>query len=103
MNTFIRKVDAERKVLSIINIYTKGKGQLTGLSSAAINNWSLFHKVSGESSIFLSINLLADLCNSLSDRSNENFVKIPTERLIKIDMELIVLRKSVRKLFVKQV
>ncbi len=99
MNSFLRKVEAERNVLSVVNIHTSGKGQLTGLSSSSISNWCIFHGVSEDSKASRSLRSLANLCNSLSDRSNENFVRIPTERLQKITAETVVLRNTLAVLF----
>jgi len=91
MNSFVRKVEAERSILTEVNIYTKGKGQLTGLSSSAIDNWCLFHNVELNGEVSNTLRNLSDLCNSLSDRSNESFVNIPIERIYKIKKEVLVL------------
>lgn len=99
MNSFLRKVEAERNILSVVNIHTNGKGQLTGLSGSAIKNWCSFHNVSANSKVSRSLRSLADLCNSLSDRSNENFVRIPTERLLRIKTEMSVLKNTLEVIF----
>ena len=87
MNSFLRKVEAERNALSIVNHHTKGKGQLTGLSRASIGNWCSFHGISEDNKALTSLLALADLCNSLSNRSNESFIEIPAERLERIKVE----------------
>ncbi|WXU00288.1 MAG: hypothetical protein Ctma_1001 [Catillopecten margaritatus gill symbiont] len=91
MNSFVRKVEAERSILTEVNIYTKGKGQLTGLSSSAIDNWCSFHNVELNGEVSNTLRNLSDLCNSLSDRSNESFVNIPIERIYKIKKEVLIL------------
>ncbi len=99
MNSFLRKVEAERSVLSIVNKYTKGKEQLTGLSGLAISKWCSINSVSEDNSVPKSLHILGDLCNSLSDRSNESFVKIPTERICKIKGEELILNDALVILF----
>jgi hypothetical protein len=99
MNSFLRKVEAERQVLSIVNHHTKGKGQLTGLSNASIKNWCSFHGIEENNQVLISLLNLADLCNSLSDRSNENFTQIPTERMVKIKAEKLVLSDTLMNKF----
>jgi hypothetical protein len=91
MNTFLNKVQAERRVLSTINSYTPGKLQLRGLSSNAITNWASANNIGFESHLIATITGLGDLCGSLSDRSNESFNRIPIERISRIEEQLQVL------------
>lgn len=72
-NTFLSKVRAERKVLSVINTLTPGTRQLTGLSSAAIEVWRQNAGIPAADRIANQLVDLAVLCQSLSDRSNESF------------------------------
>jgi len=101
MNSFLRKVDAERSVLSVVNSYTTGSGQLSGLSGLSIYNWCSFHNISTTSHVSVRLHSLADLCNSLSDRSNESFVKLPIERHDRIKIEILMLNKILKSNFTK--
>ena len=95
MNTFLNKVQAERRVLSAVNRYTPGKRQLRGLSFNAIANWASANNVVPGSQVIETLTGLGDLCSSLSDRSNESFNKIPVERIKQIEEQLQVLDKHI--------
>ena len=70
MNTFVRKVKAERRVLAVINSVTSGSRQLTGLSSAAIESWRRKAGIDGVDRVADSLLEIGVLCQCLSDRSN---------------------------------
>lgn len=72
-NTFLNKVSAERRVLSVINNRLSSDTQLTGLSSAAIRRWQGQMAFDHKSSVVSLLIQLAEKCQSLSDRSNETF------------------------------
>lgn len=97
-NSFLNKVEAERRVLSVVNARTHGSRQLTGLSSAAINLWR--RKVGTELTAEVATPLvaLADLCQLLSDRSHETFQPIDTELSEKIESHMSILRDAVSRM-----
>jgi hypothetical protein len=72
-NSFLNKVSAERRVLSLVNARFRGKDQLAGLSEASINLWQ--RNVGGQVSkdIVEPLLALAEVCQCLSDRSHESF------------------------------
>ena len=72
-NTFLNRVDAERKVLSIVNRYSSSDEQLAGLSSAAIADWQLRFSSTNRNDAATALRSLADACQVLSDRSHETF------------------------------
>lgn len=72
-NTFFTKVDAERRVLKVVNSYTKGLRQLSGLSWPAIDVWSRQNGLLDSDKVLGQLKSLSDLCQRLSDRSHETF------------------------------
>jgi hypothetical protein len=72
-NTFLNKVMAERAVLSIVNNYTSGGKQLSGLSWIAIDAWQRANGSVGTNPVINELKEISDLCQRLSDRSHETF------------------------------
>lgn len=97
-NSFLNKVSAERRVLSVVNARTSGSRQLTGLSSAAIDLWR--RKVGSEISanVIAPLIALADLCQLLSDRSHETFQPIDNSLSGKIESHMSILRDAVARI-----
>jgi hypothetical protein len=97
-NSFLNKVSAERRVLSIVNAKTPGKFQLTGLSSAAIELWR--RKVGAEktSDVVAPLRGLAELCQLLSDRSHETFKPIDTSLRERIEAHMSALQTAVARM-----
>ncbi|HET7832393.1 MAG TPA: hypothetical protein VFK88_05460 [Gallionella sp.] len=97
-NSFLNKVSAERRVLSVVNTKTPGWRQLTGLSSAAIDLWR--RKVGSEltADVASSLIALADLCQLLSDRSHETFQPIDISLSEKIESQMSILRDAVARI-----
>lgn len=97
-NSFLNKVSAERRVLSVVNATTPGRRQLTGLSSPAIDLWR--RKVGFEITADVATPLiaLADLCQLLSDRSHETFQPIDVALSAKIESHLSILRDAVARI-----
>lgn len=91
-NTFVRKITAERKVLSVINALTPGSGQLAGLSSAAIETWRRRPLIPGADQVSRRLLRISALCQLLSDRSHESFESLDPALMEKIDAELTELR-----------
>jgi hypothetical protein len=87
-NTFIRKITAERKVLSAINRLTPEDRQLTGLSSAAIETWRRKAGIEGTDQIAERLLQIAVLCQRLSDRSHESFQSLDPTLMTQIDVKL---------------
>lgn len=82
---FANKVQSERKVLSIINSFTSGKNQLTGLTSYAITSWALNQKLDETHDFINLLHTLGALCQRLSDRSQESFESLDDSIVQKID------------------
>lgn len=72
-NSFLNKVSAERKIISFVNQVTKGRLQLTGLSTLAISSWHEKNSPIISSEAVQCLLSLSDLCQRLSDRSHETF------------------------------
>jgi hypothetical protein len=68
-NTFLNKVMAERAVLSIVNNYTSGGKQLSGLSWIAIDAWQRANGSVGTNPVINELKEISDLCQRLSDPS----------------------------------
>jgi len=94
VNSFFKKVEVERTVIQEVNMVTYGDKQLSGLSWAAINNWCAVNTISQQSDLIYHLKSLSDLCNSLSDRSNENFLSVPIDRVERIKLELGLLKSE---------
>jgi hypothetical protein len=93
-NTFIRKVNAERKVLAVINSSTPGSRQLTGLSAGAIEAWRRTAGLENVDEVAESLRRIAGLCQRLSDRSHESFQSLDPMLMEKINAELCDLQQS---------
>lgn len=97
-NSFLNKVSAERRILSIVNAKTSGRHQLTGLSSAAIDLWC--RKVGSEitADVVTPLIALADLCQLLSDRSHETFQPIDSSLSEKIETHMSILQDAIARM-----
>jgi hypothetical protein len=87
-NTFIRKVNAERRILTVINYLTPGHRQLTGLSSPAIESWRRIAGIEGADRIANRLLEIGVLCQCLSDRSNESFQSLDPTLVAQINQKL---------------
>jgi hypothetical protein len=87
-NTFHTKINAERRVLAIVNAITHGDIQFAGLSTAAILAWR--QKVANRNmdKIIESLYRIGKLCNCLSDRSHEEFRPVEPEFVAMVDSEI---------------
>jgi len=97
-NTFLNKVAAERKVLAVVNKKTPMANQLAGLSRAAIHQWRSKVGFEQNSDFFLEILKIAELCQSLSDRSHETFLPIEASMGANIERHIEKLRINLEKL-----
>lgn len=96
-NTFLNRVSAERRVLSVVNERLPYAYQLTGLSSAAISRWRAgvgFGRTTSISPILLSV---AEQCQRLSDRSNETFLSIEQAEAESVEEHLLELKRELSK------
>jgi hypothetical protein len=97
LNTFLNKVDAEREVLRVVNETTPRKKQLAGLSATAIATWQTRNGIPTQHECVSLLLELADSCQSLSDRSNENFLPLPAEKTNEIKNGISALRMKLAK------
>ena len=93
-NTFLNRVSAERRVLSVVNESLPRNQQLTGLSSAAISRWRAVVGLDRTSSVNHILVAVAEQCQRLSDRSNETFMPIEKADNEKIEIQLVVLERE---------
>lgn len=90
-NTFLNRVAAERRVLSVVNGRFSRVDQLTGLSRAAIAKWCASVGLERAVSIKPILLALAEKCQRLSDRSNETFLQIDLHAAASIERHLVEL------------
>lgn len=93
-NTFLNRVSAERRVLSVVNASLTRNQQLTGLSSAAIFRWRTVVGLDRTNSINRILVAVAEQCQRLSDRSNETFRPIEKTDSEKLEKQLMLLKKE---------
>ena len=93
-NTFLNRVTAERRVLTVVNTQLSSDYQLTGLSSAAITRWRTIIGLEKTRTVYSILVNLAEHCQRLSDRSNETFMPIESENSAKIESQLIMLKQE---------
>lgn len=93
-NTFLNRVSAERRVLSVINSRLKKNQQLTGLSMVAISRWSSVIGLDRSSTVNRLLIALAENCQRLSDRSNETFTPISKTDSEQIESQLLDLERE---------
>ncbi|MFT3880399.1 MAG: hypothetical protein QM703_12150 [Gemmatales bacterium] len=76
MNTFVDKVQFERQFLKTVNSYCKSGSQLKGLSLPAIHSWIGQFGIE-KNDMLLTLLVKAGVgCQSISNRSNQNFMKL---------------------------
>ena len=96
-NTFLNRVSAERRVLSVVNAFLPINKQLTGLSEPAISRWRAVVGHDRTSSVNQILVAVAEQCQRLSDRSNETFMPIEKADSEKIEIQLVVLRRELER------
>jgi hypothetical protein len=96
-NTFLNRVSAERRVLSVVNASLPSSHQLTGLSGAAISRWRAVIGLEQTSSLNPTLVSLAEQCQRLSDRSNETFMPIEKTDSEKIEKQLVLLQSELER------
>jgi hypothetical protein len=93
-NTFLNRVSAERRVLSVVNESLSRSQQLSGLSTAAISRWRAVVGLERTKSVSHILVAVAEQCQRLSDRSNETFMLIEEADSEKIEKQLVVLQRE---------
>lgn len=96
-NTFLNRVSAERRVLSVVNRRLSRTYQLTGLSRAAISRWCASVGLERTASINPILLSLAEMCQRLSDRSNETFLQIEQHEAASIERQLVELEGELER------
>ncbi len=96
-NTFLNRVSAERRVLTVVNEFFPRDKQLTGLSQAAISHWVT--SIGFDRTVYIRPLLisLAEMCQRLSDRSNETFMPIEKVQVEMIGKQLENLRNELHR------
>ena len=94
-NTFLNKVVAERRALAVVNKKFTGNRQLSGLSEAAIMQWQSKVSIQNTKDVLPSLLELGELCQSLSNRSNESFQSLPSEVECRIEESMVRLQTVV--------
>lgn len=96
-NTFLNRVSAERRVLSVVNELVPSNQQLTGLSGAAISRWRAVVGLDRTSSVSPILLAVAEQCQRLSARSNETFMRIEEADSEKIEEHLVKLHRELER------
>ena len=97
-NSFLNKVAAERRVLSVVNARFRGDEQLAGLSKAAIDLWQRNVGSQVTNQVVETLITLADLCQSLSDRSHESFRPLNPAVEARLEAAIVELNTAVNQL-----
>jgi len=75
-NTFLSKVVAERAALAVVNKRYSGNRQLTGLSSASIEQWQSKVRLPANHLVLQLLTKLGEVAQTLSNKSNESFTPL---------------------------
>lgn len=78
-NTFLSKVVAERAALAVVNRRYSGNRQLSGLSSAAIEQWRGKVSLPATHRVVQTLMKLGDVAQTLSNKSNESFTPLTAD------------------------
>jgi len=97
----MNKVVAERRVLSIVNVHFHGRTQLSGLSKPAIELWQRTVGIQASNDIVAMLIVLAELCQSLSDRSHESFKPLNPDVDRSLEVGLVTLENAVQQFRLK--
>ena len=97
MNTFLSKVDAEREVLRVVNQIMRTGNQLAGLSARSIAAWQSRSGIAYDDPCIRLLLDLADDCQTLSNRSNENFLPLPEKKTQEINGRIAALRRTLSR------
>ena len=78
-NTFLSKVVAERAALAVVNRQYSGNRQLSGLSSAAIEQWRNKVSLPVTHGVVQNLAKIGAIAQTLSNKSNESFTPLTTD------------------------
>lgn len=84
-NTFLSKVTAERAALAVVNQSYPGNRQLSGISSAAIEQWRNKMSLPVSHQVVQALLKIGDVAQTLSNKSNESFTPLTTEVKTRLD------------------
>jgi hypothetical protein len=84
---FSRRVQVERKVLSLVNNSTSHRAELAGLSSKSIDNWKLRVGISNADEVAKILHNIDKLCAHVS-RSGETFQDVDPKVLENLESEI---------------
>lgn len=87
-NTFLSKVAAERAALAVVNRRYSGNRQLSGLSSAAIEQWRSKVSLPATHRAVQTLVKLGEVAQTLSNKSNESFTPLTTDVKATLDQLL---------------
>lgn len=97
-NSFLSKVSFERRVLTVVNAQFRGTQQLAGLSRSSIELWQRTVSARVSKDIVANLLVLAELCQSLSDRSHESFKSLNPAVEERLGEELRALEMAVEQI-----
>ena len=97
-NSFLNKVSVERRILSVVNGRFRGAQQLAGLSRSAIELWQRTAGAQRSEDVVAHLMVLAELCQSLSDRSHESFNPLNSAVEERLDAELLSLETAFQQI-----
>jgi predicted RNA-binding Zn ribbon-like protein len=97
-NTFLSKVVVERAALAVVNHRYPGNRQLSGLSSAAIEQWRSKVSLATSNQVVQTLVKLGEAAQTLSNKSNESFTPLTTDVKAALDQLMEELAASVNVL-----
>ena len=78
-STFLSKVVAERAALAVVNRKYSGSLQLSGLSSAAIEQWRSKLSLAATHPVVQLLVKLGEIAQTLSNKSHESFMPLTND------------------------
>ena len=97
-NTFLSKVVAERAALAVVNRQYSGNRQLSGLSSASIEQWRNKVSLPVTHGVVQTLVKIGAIAQTLSNKSNESFTPLTTEVKATLDQLMEELAATVKVL-----
>ena len=85
---FLNKVTAERTVLSAINNHYVDYEALQGLTKISIKSWIQNNKIEPHDARINLLFRISDLCQTMSDRSQESFESIDSKVMDKVNKNI---------------
>lgn len=97
-NTFLSKVVAERAALAVVNRRYSGNSQLSGVSSAAIEQWRNKVSLPVTHHVVQTLVTIGTVAQTLSNKSNESFTPLTTDVKARLDQMMEELAVAVNAL-----